>query len=69
MRDRHEGRQVHYNALPQGLAPLIDWMSFYGAFYGPMTQPTGDLPLSSSALDPVQMQSAADVQYLSGGKR
>ena len=28
-----EGRQTHYRAEPQGLAPLIDWMSLYGAFW------------------------------------
>jgi DNA-binding transcriptional ArsR family regulator len=33
VRDRHEGRQTHYSADPRGLAPLIDWMSFYGAFW------------------------------------
>src|SRR6266571_13015 len=33
VRDRHEGRQTHYSAQPEGLAPLIDWMSLYGAFW------------------------------------
>ncbi len=33
VRGRPEGRSVHYSAEPQGLAPLIDWMSFYGAFW------------------------------------
>src|ERR1700694_2440355 len=33
VRDRHEGRQTHYSAQPQALAPLIDWMSLYGAFW------------------------------------
>src|SRR5216684_2637307 len=33
VRDRHQGRQTHYSAQPQGLAPLIDWMSLYGAFW------------------------------------
>src|SRR5277367_1560363 len=33
VRDRREGRQAHYSAQPQGLAPLIDWMSLYGAFW------------------------------------
>jgi len=33
VRDRPEGRSVHYRAEPQGLAPLIDWMSVYGAFW------------------------------------
>jgi DNA-binding transcriptional ArsR family regulator len=34
VRDRRDGRQTHYRAQPQGLAPLIDWMSLYGAFWG-----------------------------------
>lgn len=33
VRDRHEGRQTHYTAVPQGLTPLIDWMGLYGAFW------------------------------------
>jgi DNA-binding transcriptional ArsR family regulator len=33
VRDRRDGRQTHYRAEPKGLAPLIDWMSFYGAFW------------------------------------
>jgi DNA-binding transcriptional ArsR family regulator len=33
VRDRPEGRLVHYSAEPQGLAPLIDWMGLYGAFW------------------------------------
>src|ERR1700676_2877724 len=33
VRDRPDGRQTHYSAQPQGLAPLIDWMSLYGAFW------------------------------------
>lgn len=31
--DRPAGRQVHYRADPQGLAPLADWMSLYSAFW------------------------------------
>ncbi|MDB5098717.1 MAG: sdpR 2 [Cyanobacteria bacterium RYN_339] len=31
--DRPSGRQVHYRADPQGLAPLVDWMSQYNAFW------------------------------------
>ena len=31
--DRRAGRETHYSAQPQGLAPLIDWMSLYGAFW------------------------------------
>src|ERR1700682_3484200 len=33
VRDRHEGRQPHSSAQAQALAPLIDWMSLYGAFW------------------------------------
>jgi DNA-binding transcriptional ArsR family regulator len=33
VRDRRAGRETHYSAEPQGLAPLIDWMSHYGAFW------------------------------------
>ena len=33
VRGRSEGRSVHYSARPQALAPLIDWMTFYGAFW------------------------------------
>lgn len=33
VRDRREGRETHYSAQPQALAPLIDWMSLYGAFW------------------------------------
>jgi DNA-binding transcriptional ArsR family regulator len=33
VRDRREGRQTHYSTEPQGLAPLIDWMSLYGVFW------------------------------------
>lgn len=31
--ERPEGRKVHYRAAPQGLAPLVDWMSHYDAFW------------------------------------
>ena len=31
--DRREGRQTHYSAQPQSLAPLIQWMSLYSAFW------------------------------------
>lgn len=33
VRDRPEGRSVHYRAEPRGLTPLIDWMSLYGTFW------------------------------------
>ncbi len=31
--ERPEGRNVFYRAQPEGLAPLADWMSHYGAFW------------------------------------
>ena len=31
--DRRAGRETHYSAQPRALAPLIDWMSLYGAFW------------------------------------
>jgi DNA-binding transcriptional ArsR family regulator len=33
VRHRREGRENHYSAQPQALAPLVDWMSVYGAFW------------------------------------
>src|SRR5258707_13244057 len=33
VRNRRKGRETHYSARPQGLAPLVDWMSLYGAFW------------------------------------
>jgi DNA-binding transcriptional ArsR family regulator len=31
--ERAQGRNVFYRAEPQGLAPLVDWMSHYGVFW------------------------------------
>jgi DNA-binding transcriptional ArsR family regulator len=31
--ERPEGRNVYYRAQPEGLAPLVDWISHYGAFW------------------------------------
>jgi DNA-binding transcriptional ArsR family regulator len=31
--DRREGRETYYSARPEGLVVLIDWMSYYGAFW------------------------------------
>jgi DNA-binding transcriptional ArsR family regulator len=30
---RRDGRETHYRAEPKALAPLVDWISFYGAFW------------------------------------
>jgi DNA-binding transcriptional ArsR family regulator len=31
--ERPDGRKVFYRAEPEGLAPLVDWMSDYGTFW------------------------------------
>ncbi len=33
VRDRHEGRQTHYAALPRALAPLVDWTTQMTGFW------------------------------------
>ena len=33
VRDRHEGRQTHYAALPGALAPLVDWTSEMASYW------------------------------------
>ncbi|MGA2744261.1 MAG: metalloregulator ArsR/SmtB family transcription factor [Candidatus Sulfotelmatobacter sp.] len=33
VRHRRDGRETHYSAQPQALAPLVDWMTLYGAFW------------------------------------
>ncbi len=31
--ERAMGRNVYYRAQPEGLAPLVDWISHYGVFW------------------------------------
>ncbi|NRR30229.1 helix-turn-helix transcriptional regulator [Oxalobacteraceae bacterium] len=31
--ERPEGRNVFYRAEPEGLGPMVDWMSHYGLFW------------------------------------
>lgn len=31
--ERREGKHIHYRADPRGLAPMVDWLAFYGAFW------------------------------------
>ena len=31
--ERVQGRNVFYRAAPNGLSPLVDWMSHYGVFW------------------------------------
>jgi DNA-binding transcriptional ArsR family regulator len=33
VRPRRHGRETHYQARPEALAPLIDWISHYGLFW------------------------------------
>ncbi len=33
VRHRRDGRETHYSAQPQALAPLVDWMNLYGVFW------------------------------------
>lgn len=33
VRCRRDGRETHYQAQPQALTPLIDWMSYYSSFW------------------------------------
>lgn len=31
--ERREGRHIYYRPAPKGLAPMIDWLSYYQAFW------------------------------------
>lgn len=33
VRHRRQGRETHYRAEPTALAPVIDWLNLYGAFW------------------------------------
>src|ERR1700678_2535805 len=33
VRHRREGRETHYRAWPDALAPVVDWLRYYGAFW------------------------------------
>ena len=33
VRCKHRGRETHYSVRPRGLAPLMDWMTFYSSFW------------------------------------
>jgi DNA-binding transcriptional ArsR family regulator len=33
VRHRREGRETHYSAQPQALAPLADWIRMYSSFW------------------------------------
>ena len=33
VRDRRQGRETHYRAQPDALAPMVDWLHLYGVFW------------------------------------
>ena len=33
VRHRRAGRETHYRAEPEALAPMVNWLSLYGAFW------------------------------------
>jgi DNA-binding transcriptional ArsR family regulator len=33
VRHRRAGRETHYRAQPEALAPVVDWLAMYGAFW------------------------------------
>jgi DNA-binding transcriptional ArsR family regulator len=33
VRHRRQGRETHYRAQPDALAPMVDWLNLYGAFW------------------------------------
>jgi len=33
VRDRRDGRETYYRAMPEGLTPLFDWLGFFAAFW------------------------------------
>lgn len=33
VRHRRAGRETHYRAQPDALAPIVDWLNLYGAFW------------------------------------
>jgi DNA-binding transcriptional ArsR family regulator len=33
VRHRRNGRETHFQARPEALAPLVDWMSYYNRFW------------------------------------
>ena len=33
VRDRRDGRETYYRAVPEGLTPLFDWLQFFATFW------------------------------------
>jgi DNA-binding transcriptional ArsR family regulator len=43
VRHRREGRETHYRAEPEALAPMVNWLGMYGAFWRERFDRLGDL--------------------------
>lgn len=43
VRNRRKGRETHYHARPEALAPLVDWIGHYGAFWQSKFDLLGDV--------------------------
>jgi DNA-binding transcriptional ArsR family regulator len=43
VRCRRQGRETHYQARPEALAPLVDWIGDYGKFWQDKFDRLGDL--------------------------
>jgi len=43
VRNRRQGRETHYQARPEALAPLMDWIGHYGAFWQSKFDRLGEL--------------------------
>lgn len=43
VRHRREGRETHYRAEPESLAPMVNWLGVYGAFWRERFDRLGDL--------------------------
>lgn len=41
--NRRQGRETHYRARPEALAPLVDWISHYSAFWQSRFEQLGDV--------------------------
>jgi DNA-binding transcriptional ArsR family regulator len=43
VRNRRQGRETHYRARPEALAPLVDWIGHYSAFWQSKFDLLGDV--------------------------
>jgi DNA-binding transcriptional ArsR family regulator len=43
VRHRRQGRETHYEARPEALAPFVDWIGHYGAFWRSKFDQLGDV--------------------------